>query len=76
MFTKLGKAGTKDKPAQLKKNYFTVGDKAKDANDYIVYDKKKGVVFYDADGSDAGKAVEIASLRIKASLTYKDFFVI
>lgn len=53
-----------------------MGDKAKDANDYVVYDKKKGVLFYDADGSGAGAAVEIASLRIKASLTYKDFFVI
>ncbi|MGF9763255.1 hypothetical protein AAII07_49770 [Microvirga sp. 0TCS3.31] len=57
-------------------DYFTVGDKAKDDNDYVVYDKKKGVLFYDADGSGAGAAVEIASLRIKASLTDKDFFVI
>ncbi|KFG69742.1 calcium-binding protein [Microvirga sp. BSC39] len=76
VFKKLGKAGTKDKPVALKKGYFTVGDKAKDANDYVVYDKKKGVLLYDADGSGAGAAVEIASLRIKASLTYKDFFVI
>ncbi len=53
-----------------------MGDKAKDRNDYIVYDKKTGVLSYDPDGSGAKKAVEIATLQVKASLTYKDFFVI
>jgi VCBS repeat-containing protein len=76
IFTKLGKKGTEDKPAQMKKEFFLVGSKAKDKNDYLVYDKAKGVLSYDADGSGKGKAVEIASLSKKLAITYKDFFVI
>ncbi|QRM29522.1 M10 family metallopeptidase C-terminal domain-containing protein [Microvirga sp. VF16] len=76
VFTKLGKSGTEAKPAALKSSSFTIGSKAKDRNDYIVYDSKKGVLYYDADGSGKGKAVEIASLSKKLAMTYKDFFVI
>jgi Ca2+-binding RTX toxin-like protein len=76
VFGKLGKSGSEKKPAQLKKDFFTIGSKAKDKNDHIVYDKAKGVLFYDADGSGKGKAVEIASLSKKLPMTYKDFFVI
>jgi hypothetical protein len=76
VFTKLGKAGSEAKPAQLKKDFFTIGSKAKDKNDYIIYDNKKGVLFYDADGSGKGKAVEIATLSKKIHMTNKDFFVV
>jgi Ca2+-binding RTX toxin-like protein len=76
VFMKLGRKGTEDKPAQLNKSFFTVGSKAKDKNDYLVYDKAKGVLSYDADGSGKGKAVEIAQLSKKLAMTYKDFFVI
>ncbi|MBM6581367.1 hypothetical protein ILT44_14320 [Microvirga sp. BT689] len=76
VFTKLGKAGSATKPAPLKKDFFTVGSKAKDKNDHVVYDKAKGVLYYDADGSGNGKAVEIATLTKKLGLTYKDFFVV
>jgi serralysin len=70
IFTKLGsKTGT------LKKGYFTIGAKANDKNDYIVYDNKKGVLLYDADGSGKGKAVEIATLSKNLKMSYKDFFV-
>ena len=75
-FTKLGKAGTPTKPKQLNKDFFTIGTKAKDKNDYLVYDNKKGVLYYDADGSGRGKAVEIATLSKNLKMTYKDFFVI
>jgi hypothetical protein len=76
VFTKLGKSGSEKKPAQLKKDFFTVGSKAKDKDDYVIYDKTKGVLYYDADGSGAGKQVEIATLSKKLAMTYKDFFVI
>ena len=76
VFSKLGKKGTDASPAKLSKAFFTIGDKAKDKNDYLVYDKNKGVLYYDADGSGTGKAVEIASLSKKLPMTYKDFFVI
>jgi Ca2+-binding RTX toxin-like protein len=76
VFTKLGKTGSEKKPGQLKKDFFIVGPKAKDKNDYVVYDKAKGVLLYDADGSGKGKAVEIATLAKKLAMTYKDFLVI
>ena len=50
--------------------------KAKDKNDYVIYNNKKGVLSYDADGSGKGKAVEIATLSKNLKMTYKDFFVI
>jgi Ca2+-binding RTX toxin-like protein len=76
VFTKLGKKGTESKPVKMSKDFFTIGTKAKDKNDYVVYDNKKGVLYYDADGSGKGKAVEVATFSNKAKLTADDFFVI
>jgi VCBS repeat-containing protein len=76
IFKKLG-SGTPSNPKQLSKAFFTIGDKAKDNNDYIVYNDKTGVLSYDADGSGRGKAIEIAQLSKKlTTMTNKDFFVI
>src|SRR5690606_26243283 len=49
VFKKLGMKGSETKPAKLNKKFFTIGAKAKDKNDHLVYDNKKGVLFYDAD---------------------------
>ncbi|RDI55130.1 glycoside hydrolase family 113 [Microvirga subterranea] len=75
VFKKLGK-GSASKPGALKKGFFKVADKAKDGNDYLVYNKKTGILYYDADGSGAGKAVEIAKLSKNLKLTAADFFVV
>jgi Ca2+-binding RTX toxin-like protein len=76
VFAKLGKAGSASKPAALKKDCFAT-DRAKDKNDYLIYDSKTGVLSYDADGSRfKSTAVEIAQLKKGLGLTYKDFFVI
>jgi len=77
IFTKLGKAGTEAKPAKLKKDFFTIGTKAKDQSDFIIYDKAKGVLYYDADGSGSkSKQVEIATLSKNLKMTYLDFLVV
>ncbi|WP_210484275.1 calcium-binding protein [Microvirga antarctica] len=70
VFTALGK-GT----GHLNKDAFFAGTKAHDANDRIIYDKTKGDVWYDADGSGDGAAVKIATLA-KFSHLEKSFFVI
>jgi Ca2+-binding RTX toxin-like protein len=75
-FSKLGKKGTEKSPGKLNKDFFTIGSKAKDKNDYVVYDNKKGVLYYDADGSGKGKAVEIAILSKNLKMTAADFFVV
>ncbi|WP_262030216.1 calcium-binding protein [Microvirga sp. Mcv34] len=74
IFKKLG-SGSLKKPKQLDKSFF-VTDKAKEKNDYLAYNKKTGVLSYDADGSGKGQAIEFAQLKKGLSLTYKDFFVI
>ncbi|MCB5174849.1 hypothetical protein [Microvirga lenta] len=75
VFKKLGKKGSEAKPAKLNKKFFSL-EKAKGKDDYLVYSKKKGILYYDADGSGAGKAVEIAKMAKKLKLTANDFFVI
>ena len=75
VFKKLGK-GSAAKPGKLDKKFLKIGDKAWDKDDHLVYDRKKGILSYDADGSGAGKAVEIAKLAKNLKLTHKDFFVI
>ena len=75
VFAKLGK-GTEAKPGKLNKAFFTIGDKAKDKNDYLVYNSKTGALSYDVDGSGSKAAVQIATLKTGLKLTYADFFVI
>ena len=75
IFKKLGK-GTELQPGKLNKSIFTIGDKAKDKNDHLIYDNKKGVLYYDADGSGSGKAVEITTLQKGLKLTSGDFFIV
>lgn len=70
VFRKLAKTGT------LNKDFFTIGSKAKDANDYIVYDNKTGALYYDADGSGRAAAVKFAQLTKNLKMTNLDFFVV
>ncbi|MBF9195447.1 M10 family metallopeptidase C-terminal domain-containing protein [Microvirga terrestris] len=70
IFKKIGKTGT------LSSKHFEVGTKAGDGDDYIVYNKSKGILYYDADGSGQGRAVEIAILSNKAKMTVADIIVI
>ena len=61
----------------MNKDFFTIGSKAKDKYDYVIYDNKKGKLYYDADGSGTKyKQVEIATLSKNLKMTEKDFFVI
>jgi Ca2+-binding RTX toxin-like protein len=74
---KLGK-GSEASPGKLNKKFFTIGDKAKDQNDYLVYSKKTKTLYYDADGSGSKKAVEIFkfSKDVGKELKYTEFFIL
>ena len=50
--------------------------KAVDANDYLIYNKTDGKLFYDADGSGTGAAIQFATLNTNLLLTNADFTVI
>lgn len=69
LFTGLG-TGT------LAASRFVVGTAALDSADRIIYNKTTGALFYDADGSGSGAAVQFATLSNKATLTNADFVVI
>jgi Ca2+-binding RTX toxin-like protein len=75
VFKKLG-SGTMSNPTELNADYFVTGSRARDSDDYLIYNKKTGVLSYDADGSGSKQAVEFAQVSNKVALTYKDFFVI
>ena len=76
IFSKLGRSGSEAHPSQMKSSYFTIGTKATKKNHHIIYDKK-GVVYYDADGSGSEyKQVAFATVAKNLKMTYKDFFVI
>lgn len=69
VFTKLA-AGA------LPASEFHAGAKAADANDYILYVKATGALYYDADGSGAHAAVHFATLSTHPALTAADFLVV
>ncbi|MDF2975079.1 MAG: hypothetical protein K0R61_5529, partial [Microvirga sp.] len=75
VFKKLG-SGTLSNPTQLDAEFFTNSGRARERDDYLIYNKKTGVLSYDADGSGSREAVEFAQLSKNLKLTYKDFFVI
>ncbi len=75
IFKKLGK-GTEANPGKLNKSFFVVGDKAKDKDDTLIYNKKTGVLSYDADGSGKGQAVEFAQFSKNPALKSTDFLII
>lgn len=55
---------------------FVSGTAALQADDRIIHNKTTGALFYDADGSGAGKAVQFAQLTPGLTLTAADFDVI
>ncbi|HEY8380994.1 MAG TPA: calcium-binding protein [Microvirga sp.] len=62
---------------RIKSSMLRLDKRAKDKDDFLVYDKSKGALYYDADGS--GRAfgqVQIATLENKATLGFKDFLII
>ncbi|MBM6579158.1 hypothetical protein ILT44_03095 [Microvirga sp. BT689] len=75
VFRKIG-SGTASNPGALNKEFLTTGSKSRERDDYLIYDKKTGVLSYDADGSGSKEAVEFAQLKKGHSLTYRDVFVI
>lgn len=69
-FAKIAKKGVLGKAA------FHTGAVAHDASDRIVYHKKTGALFYDADGTGAQAGVQIAILAKHLRISAADFFVV
>ncbi|MDF2972628.1 MAG: hemolysin-type calcium-binding region [Microvirga sp.] len=75
IFRKLG-PGSASRPSKLDADFFNAGNRPKDSDDYINYNKKTGILSYDSDGSGARKAVEFAQFKKGLALTHNEFFVV
>jgi hypothetical protein len=63
-------------PGTLKGTEFHVGKHAGDSDDYIIYNKHTGALYYDADGNGGGSPqVEFAHLDKHLNLHHDDFTV-
>jgi len=70
IFRKLVKAG------KLSKDSFKLSTETRDGDDYIIYNQAKGALYYDADGSGRGAAIQFATIANHAKLTAADFVVV
>jgi Ca2+-binding RTX toxin-like protein len=61
---------------KLAADQFRIDTQALDSNDFIVYNNATGALLYDADGSGAGAAVQIATIGVGLSMTHADIVVI
>ncbi|MBM6581641.1 right-handed parallel beta-helix repeat-containing protein [Microvirga sp. BT689] len=75
IFRKLG-PGSASRPHKLDADFFNAGNRPKDSNDYINYNKKTGILSYDPDGSGAARPVEFAKFKPGLALTHNELFVI
>ena len=64
------------KKGVIKSSEFYQGVKAHDESDHIIFNRKTGALFYDADGTGSIAQIQIAILSKNLKLTYKDFFVV
>jgi Ca2+-binding RTX toxin-like protein len=71
IFTKLLTTGTLGAG-----NFKVIGSAALDADDFILYNKATGALYYDADGSGAGVAAQFAVVGVNLALANTDFTVV
>ena len=78
IFTRLTSAGSLSTPTRIYSGNLVdgAGATAKDSNDFLIYDKSTGYVFYDADGNGPGAAIPFAQLPTGLDLVPGNFYVI
>ncbi len=75
IFKKIG-TGTYARPKTISTDMFVIGSRSQDAEDRIIYDRTKGTLSYDADGTGGSKQILFATLPKHLKMTYHDFFVV
>lgn len=66
-------------PGQIAAENFITGSKALDSNDYLIFNPKTGALFYDADGSGRGIAIQFGTIDligVTGTLTHQNFDII
>jgi Ca2+-binding RTX toxin-like protein len=69
-------SGSLNKPKKMESKYFFKGTKAHDRDDRLIYDQKKGVLYYDPDGTGSKAQIKVATFEKKPALNINEFFVI
>ncbi len=62
-------------PGTLASTYFRAGPVAKEADDFLIYDKATGKLFYDADGNGIAAPALIATFDNHPSITASEIMV-
>jgi Ca2+-binding RTX toxin-like protein len=70
IMTRLGNVG------ELTEAQFKIGAAASESPHRIIYNETTGGLFYDADGSGTGAAVQIAILGTNLEITHQDFWIV
>lgn len=68
--SKVGKARA------LKQGAFWTEKRAHDGDVRIIYDRAKGVLYYDPDGIGSARQIKSATISKNVKMSYKDLFVI
>ncbi|MBM6592695.1 hypothetical protein ILT42_01745 [Microvirga sp. BT291] len=80
VFAMMGKKGTPVQSVKMKASFFKeigIGKTlVQDRDDYIVYDRKAGKIYYDSNGAKDGGMFLIATVKPKTVIKADDFFVI
>ena len=61
---------------KLNKGEFHIGRKAKDSDDHVIYDPKKGMLYFDGDGKGGDTAIAFAKVGKNLDLSHKDFDIL
>jgi predicted outer membrane repeat protein len=59
----------------LERSQFVYGPEARDGSDRIIYQKSKGIVFFDSDGTGTDLKIQIATLNNLPTLTNADITI-
>jgi Ca2+-binding RTX toxin-like protein len=62
-------------PGSATQSWLALGSKALDADDRVIYDRSKGMLWFDADGAGGKDPILIATLTNKPTLSAADFIL-
>lgn len=74
VFKKLARDGDDD--LETREFWTNNSGKAHDKDDRVIYDKDSGILYYDADGTGRGSAVQFATIKKFTKLTWDDFQIV
>ena len=78
-FIKAKHGATLDHKVKMDRKFIAFGDHALDRDDFFVYNRASGKLYWDVDGSGAKAQVEIATIKLEKNaglITASDFYFV